>query len=189
MSKSILKKGDKIPFTQISNDVLYSDKLSFKAKGLYAYMLAKPDNWNFSAKRISKEVKDGRDSILSALKELQKIGLIQYIKHSSGRSEYTIYSNIQLETPLEQPNPENPTKAIEPNPENPTVGKPHRGKTQPIINKDLEKQRDKKIVKGLKNPSLEQSTKEHILECENSQATAQYHIELIMQNLAKTSRV
>jgi len=32
-------KKDKIPFTQVSNAVLYDNNLSFKAKGLYAYLI------------------------------------------------------------------------------------------------------------------------------------------------------
>lgn len=41
------KKAVTIPYTQVPNDVLYDGKLSLKAKGLWAYMNAKPSGWFF----------------------------------------------------------------------------------------------------------------------------------------------
>ena len=32
-----------VPFTMVANEVLKDPKLSFKAKGLYAYLFSKPD--------------------------------------------------------------------------------------------------------------------------------------------------
>jgi len=45
-------------FTQVSNRVLTDVRLSWKSKGLYAYLFSKPDNWNFSADRIKNEGSD-----------------------------------------------------------------------------------------------------------------------------------
>lgn len=119
-----------IPFTQVANEVLNDNNLSFKAKGLYAYLFSKPDDWDFSAHRIKLEASDGRDSVLSALKELEEKGYLQRKKLPSGRTEYFLKHH-------NDPNTENPTLGVEPNTENPTYGKSHSGKTRTISNKEL----------------------------------------------------
>jgi len=114
MKQKITKDG--VPFTQISNALLNDEKLSFKAKGMYCYMYSKPNDWNFTASSIAKQMKDGRDSVLGALNELKESGWITHSKHADGSGEYMIHVD---------PKSENPELV------NPTVGKPDR-----INNKD-----------------------------------------------------
>lgn len=128
------KKAVTIPYTQVPNDVLYDGKLSLKAKGLWAYMNAKPSGWFFSADRIAEECSDGREAILAGLRELVAAGLLLAKRKGDGRMEYTLFHNPQWE---------NPIVGHEPQSENPTVGKPHDGKTPLIINKEDNKKRDK----------------------------------------------
>lgn len=45
-------------FTQVSNLVLCDKNLSAKAKGIYAYLYCKPDDWQFASERIAKEFSD-----------------------------------------------------------------------------------------------------------------------------------
>ena len=54
------------------NELLQDENISWKAKGLYWYLQSKPDNWDFSAEKISREAKDGLDSTKSGLQELEK---------------------------------------------------------------------------------------------------------------------
>lgn len=77
-------------FTQVSNTVLNDKYLSFKAKGVYAYLYSKPDGWDFSGERICKDSKDGRKAVYSALKELEHAGYLQRKKDSSGKIGYII---------------------------------------------------------------------------------------------------
>ena len=174
-----LKKGDSIPFVQVANTVLYSPNLSLKAKGLYSYMLAKPNNWNFSSKRIAEECKESQKTIAAILIELREIGLIQYIKLSNGRSEYTLYSNIV------EPKGNNDVLAAEPKGKKAYKSKSLVVEVTPIRNKDLNKQRD------LKNRSKKSFTdQEHKSdECDNSKATNQNGINNILKNLAKSKKV
>ena len=58
-------------FGVIPNELLNNPNVSFKAKGLYAFIQSKPDDWDFSAERIATQTSDGRDAIRSALKELE----------------------------------------------------------------------------------------------------------------------
>ena len=114
-----LKKGDGIPFTQISNLVLQSPSLSFSAKGLYSYMCSKPEGWHFSSKRIALETKESYKSIRKSLSELLEIGVLKSKKLSSGRIEYTIYQN------LIDPQTQNGTMGVDPGTQNGTVPKRH----------------------------------------------------------------
>lgn len=100
-----------VPFTQVPNQLLLDKDLSLKAKGLWTYMQSKPNNWDFSAARIAKELSEGRDAILSALKELIEIGYVRRVKKPSGHIEYKLL--------------------VKPKTEKPTVGKPHQGESPP----------------------------------------------------------
>lgn len=87
-------KKQVVPFTQVPNNLLYDPDISFKAKGLWAYMSAKPDGWNFSADRIAMETKEERKAILAGLKELSGAGYITAKKLKDGRIEYTLHWEV-----------------------------------------------------------------------------------------------
>lgn len=125
MQTERIKKGDGVPFTMVPNALLTCPKLSMKAKGLYAYLYSKPDDYDFAAVRIAKESKDGRDGILSAMAELVESGYVSRKKMGSGRVEYTIWVNPEQEFTVQEPEQEKPT-----------VGKAHRGKSRSISNTD-----------------------------------------------------
>ncbi|TDA63579.1 helix-turn-helix domain-containing protein [Sulfuricurvum sp. IAE1] len=126
-------------FTITPNHIINDEKISLKAKGLYLYLVSKPDNWAFSIERISKESKDGEDSVKSAIKELEKCGYLtrsQFNKNGNfGSNIYTLFDE-----PL--PSGENP----------PTVtvrgktasGKTASGKTASGKSPDLIKKREVK---------------------------------------------
>jgi hypothetical protein len=77
-------------------EVYANDVLSLKAKGLYSYMRSKPNGWDFSAKRIAEENKDGRGAILAAMKELEDSGYLQRTKRGDGRVVYVLSSNAYV---------------------------------------------------------------------------------------------
>ena len=95
MSKHMLRKGDSVPFTQISNEILNATDLSLKAKGLYAFMLSKPNDWHFTAHSMEKQLSEERKSILRILKELINYGLVVYYRDDKARSVYIIYNTPQ----------------------------------------------------------------------------------------------
>lgn len=59
-----------------------------KAKGLWGYLQSKPDGWDFSADRISLECTDGRESILSGLRELEDGCYLQRIKFQNAAGQW-----------------------------------------------------------------------------------------------------
>jgi hypothetical protein len=93
-------RKNEVPFVQISNHILYMEGLSFKAKGLFAYIQAKPDVWSFNYKRIAYETGTGEKAILSGLKELEEHALLYREKLTNGK---VIYWLEPLETMEECP--------------------------------------------------------------------------------------
>lgn len=69
------------PFNRISRDVITNPELPLKAKGLLTLILGFPDDWDFSLSGLQPFLKEGRESIQSALKELIEKGYA--IKESS----------------------------------------------------------------------------------------------------------
>ena len=69
------------PFNRISRDVITNPELSLKAKGLLTLILGFPDDWDFALSGLQPFLKEGRESIQSALKELIEKGYA--VKESS----------------------------------------------------------------------------------------------------------
>lgn len=83
----MIRRGPrKIHFTILPNQALEDDRLSFKARGLLAYVLSKPDNWRANSYQLATAGPDGRDAIRSALAELEAAGYaeLQKARQSDG---------------------------------------------------------------------------------------------------------
>ena len=138
MSDSIKKEA--VPFTQIANEVLNNSELSFKAKGIYAFMMSKPDNWNFTIRSMSKQVKDGEDGIKTGIKELKGLGYIEYEKHKNGTGTYHLKLHVNSAT---KPKVQNPHKALEHQKgKSPRREIPLKGKSTRISNKEPSSNKD-----------------------------------------------
>lgn len=104
MSDSLKKY--QVHFTQVSNAVLYDNRLSLKAKGIYAYLFSKPDGWEFHLDVMHKEVKEGREAIYTAIRELEYYGYItKHQKNENGKFGGTVYEFVEPYT--ENPYTEN----------------------------------------------------------------------------------
>lgn len=64
-------------YTVTPNEIINNENLSLKAVGLWSYINSKPDGWNFSAKGIASQVKDGVRAIGSGLRELEAEGYLE----------------------------------------------------------------------------------------------------------------
>jgi hypothetical protein len=84
-------------FGAVPNELLNNPDISFKAKGLYAYLNSKPDNWDFSVEGISAQVKEGIDSVRGGIHELEKTGYLKRIKHQNEKGfweiDYMLFEN------------------------------------------------------------------------------------------------
>ena len=96
-------------FTLVPNDLIYDNRLSWKAKGLLLYLLSKPPNWKPHPGDLLKQSTDGTDSIKSGMKELRKYGYAEIIlKRQQGKftsREYVIYESPLLNKNFKQENP------------------------------------------------------------------------------------
>ncbi len=117
---------DDVPFTQIANEVLFDKRLSCKAKGIFAYMFAKPDDWDFAAERIANDCSDGRKAVLGGLRELEDAGYLVRSKQPDGKVEYRLKFVAEPKSP-------NGTQALKAR-----VPKRHSAQTAPITNKEEE---------------------------------------------------
>jgi hypothetical protein len=99
--------------------------MSLKAKGLLSLMLSLPDTWNYSVSGLVTLSKDGKDSVMSALSELEEFGYLtrERVINEKGQFagiEYNIYEQPQPEKPMsEKPisaneNAENPISENQP---------------------------------------------------------------------------
>ena len=95
----IIRTPNRDKFTIISNVPLNDERLSWKARGLLAYLLSKPDSWAVVVADLVKRSPDGRASVLTGLVELEKLG---YIKRSSKRGDAWRFDGIDAEV-FEEP--------------------------------------------------------------------------------------
>lgn len=64
-------------FTVISNNEVQDKRLSWKARGIFSYLWSMPDNWDFYETEVTKHAPDGRNSLRTGLKELEKYGYLR----------------------------------------------------------------------------------------------------------------
>ena len=68
------------PFVMVSKNLINDNRLNWKTKGLLIYLLSKPDNWKVNLTDLIKHAVDGRDSVMSAIKQAEKFGYLKYTK-------------------------------------------------------------------------------------------------------------
>lgn len=78
------------PYARIDNRALGDRRLSYRARGLLAYLLSKPPTWKPRAEEIVKDAIEGRDAIRTAFKELKRYGYAVLRQTRAGK-EWTIY--------------------------------------------------------------------------------------------------
>ncbi|AWY05308.1 helix-turn-helix DNA binding domain protein [Microbacterium phage Cinna] len=103
-------------FAQIANAALRDKRLSWKARGLLAYLLSHREGWRTSVARLEREAPDGRDSVRAGLNELIEHGYVtrseDRIRDARGRLgdyEYTVTDFPTTGFPTQgEPTQENP---------------------------------------------------------------------------------
>jgi hypothetical protein len=74
-------------FVMMDKSFLENEKLSYKAKGILAYLLGKPDNWKVIIGNLVNYSTDGKASVYAGLKELKESGYYEKkpIRDNSGQ--------------------------------------------------------------------------------------------------------
>lgn len=114
-------------FGLVPNSILNSKKLSFRAKGIWAYIYSKPDGWEFSIKNIAHQSKEGIEAIRNAVKELENQHLLKRRKFQNKLGHWDI-EYLLLDVEVGKPDDGKPD-----------VGKPYNGKNTNNSNKELSK--------------------------------------------------
>lgn len=104
--EKVRRKG----FTVISNDVLNNTALSWKAKGIFAYLWSQSDSWNFYEVEVLKHSTDGKASLKAGLKELEFAGYLKRYRVRDGKGFLRESKWILSEEPMsDYPTLDNPT--------------------------------------------------------------------------------
>jgi len=75
------------PYVLILRAALQDNRLSFEARGLMAYLLSKPDNWEISPKELQDAGACGRERVYRILNELIKFGYLKRDKQPHVKEE------------------------------------------------------------------------------------------------------
>ena len=108
---SVVRVHKNANFTVMSNYHFKEKKMSLKSKGLLSLMLSLPDDWDYTVAGLVTLSSDGKDSVNSALKELESLGYLTRTRLTDAKGrfagiEYNIYEN-----PKENPIAEKPISA------------------------------------------------------------------------------
>ncbi|KRO14221.1 hypothetical protein IV64_GL001705 [Lactiplantibacillus xiangfangensis] len=102
-------------YTVIDNAIIRDKSLSWKAKGVFAYLWSMPDDWEFYETEVMTHAKDGRDSLRSAIKELQDHHYMQRTRSRNEKgqvktSDWELSDKPMLEKPTQdKPMQDDPT--------------------------------------------------------------------------------
>ena len=112
---SVVRVHKNSNFTVMSNYHFKEKKMSLKAKGLLSLMLSLPDDWDYSIAGLATLSKDGKDSIMSALGELEKFGYLARTRLTNDKGqfagvEYNIFESPQEKPVSEKANEEKPNQ-------------------------------------------------------------------------------
>lgn len=102
---SVIRVHKTANFTVMSNYHFKEKKMSLKAKGMLSLMLSLPDDWDYTVAGLVTLSSDGKDSVNSALKELEKHGYLtrKRLTNSKGQFagiEYNIYEKPVADNPI-----------------------------------------------------------------------------------------
>jgi hypothetical protein len=119
------KKDEAHPFIIMSKLPLNDTNLSWKAKGILAYLLSLPDDWNINIKDLQKRSKDGGESTRNGINELIELGYITRERITEkGKFKGYSYTIYEKNLYMKKPYPGNPNTE-KPNTEKPNTGNPH----------------------------------------------------------------
>ncbi|MCX4666425.1 hypothetical protein OG453_07050 [Streptomyces sp. NBC_01381] len=96
---SILRRHLTTGFTVLPTATLEDSRLSFRARGILAYLIAKPDSWKVRTESIAQAGVEGRDAVREAVKELKTLGYyrVENERNNSGHiiSVTEVYDTAQ----------------------------------------------------------------------------------------------
>jgi hypothetical protein len=132
-------------YAQIPNETLRDRSLSLQARGMLAFILSYPDDWQFSKRWLMQETGSGRDRTDAILAELDAAGYCQRHQTRGADGRVGAWEYLFYDTP--QPRPEKPVMAS-PQRENPQPENPRPANRTPTNTIRDEHQKETKTVEG-----------------------------------------
>ena len=113
-------------FVVLPNETVNDKRLSFRARGLLAYLIGRPPGWRFATERIAKEsggpLAEGRDAVRSAMRELIALGYLRRSTRSAPNGQLLTLTEVAARPdllPPDEPTTDEPT-TDEPSPVRPS---------------------------------------------------------------------
>lgn len=87
------------PYFQFNRASIEDNRLSFKAVGILAYLLSKPDNWTIREADLVKRHTDGATAVRSGLRELKDHGYLHVVSIRGENGKIESWEQLVFETP------------------------------------------------------------------------------------------
>lgn len=118
-------------FVMIDREFLENENLSWKAKGILAYLLSKPDNWKVIVKDIVNHSTDGKAAVYNGLNELKGCGYYEKKPIRDDRGTFVRWESTVYECPTKSPEKVLSSPfTVFPEMDNPKMGNPDMGKRE-----------------------------------------------------------
>jgi hypothetical protein len=116
---AVIRVNKTADYTVISNTHFKEREMSLKAKGLLSMMLSLPDDWDYSIAGLVVLSKDGKDSVMNALGELEQFGYLKRTRTTNEKGQFSGYDYDIYEKPYKEEPQEVKPYAEKPNTDNP----------------------------------------------------------------------
>lgn len=88
-------------FAQISNEALSDERLSYRARGVLAYLLSRPNGWRTTSQGIADKGQEGRGAVRSALHELEEFGYLSRVKRKDPLTGKWLHDQFVTDQPAD----------------------------------------------------------------------------------------
>ena len=76
--------------TVVRNDALEDARLSFRARGLLSYLLARPAGYALTTRGLARAGREGRTAVASAVRELVVAGYLSRVASDDGGADWQV---------------------------------------------------------------------------------------------------
>lgn len=105
-------------YTIIRNEVLRDERLSYRSRGVLAYLLSHADNWRTDVETLARHGREGKQALYTAMREMEAAGYLERkrTRKADGTFEWdmTLYDTPSVERVLSAQNL--PLRAVQDNP-------------------------------------------------------------------------